>query len=836
LGGFNVGAALAVLCIARPAVAQQQQNARAQAPVASVSGIIRDATGGQPLTSVSVLLDGRRADVSRRDGTYRLSNVATGSHIIGLRRIGFRPRDFTVSLTNGDTRTLDLVFDAQPVPLGLVNVVAASRRPQRLLDAPAAITVISAERIADLAPLGQTPMLFADLPGVHVRQSGAFEFNLNTRGFNSTTARRMLVLVDGRDISVPLLGNQEWSDFSQLDDAARVELVRGPGSALYGANAFGGVLSITTPSVREAQGLRVSVAGGAPSTLRTDISVARVSPNGAWGYRAAVGAMQGASWDQSRTDSLALAREYANAHGGIPRGPAPGYEYVPLRGQSTGASLGQSAVARGDIEPTLGWYANARADRYRSNGQILTAEGGVSHTDRLMSTVSTGRSQTLFASRPWARLAWTDSSFTLFAYYNGRTGESASLAAPSVIRETSGTLHIEGQYDHAINGTRGRITVGASARDLSADTHGTLLSPEGDGTSTYFGALFGQFEYNVAPTLRAIFAARGDVGSRDDPQFSPKLGLAWSVAPTHVIRTTFSRGYLVPPLLARFLQVDAGPPLDLRALEAGLRASPLGPALGGVAPGALFTNSAAVPLLARGNTSLGTERINSFEVGYKGQLRALYLSASAYYNQIDGFLSPLLPGGNRAFGAWTAPAAVPGAARSALEGAVLGAVGSGLTRLADGRTAFVLSGGNAGRATERGVELEGQWRAGQRWLVDANYAWIGFTINQNSFTPGDTVLSNTPSNTGNASVTYTHGDGTRARVGVRMSDAFNWRNALWIGRVPSMTSVDAVVSRPLNGALRASVAATNLLDQSRYQFFGGSLVRRRVIVSLAWRP
>ncbi len=810
--------------------------AQARAASGSIAGRVRSAPGGPALPGVTILLDGRRVGLTAADGRYRIGAVERGQHVLGLRRIGLRPLDVPVSVGEGEARELDVVYPLQPIVLGEVSVVAASRRPQRLLDAPAAVTVVAPERVADLAQLGQTPLLVADLPGVHVRQSGAFEFNLNARGFNTTTARRTLVLIDGRDVSVPLLGSQEWSDFTLLDDATRVELVRGPGSALYGANAFGGVLAITTATVRQSQGTRLSVSGGSPFTTRADVSRSVMLPGNRWGLRGSAGAMRGMSWDESRTDSLALAREYARAGVPTPRAPAPGYEFLPLPSQSTGAPVGVSAIARGDVDPVTGWYAQGRVDRYGSSGRTLTAEAGTAHTEGLLSTVNTGRSLTQTSNRPWARVALSDSVSSVFAYYSGRFGDGTALAAPVASRDRSGVLHVEGQYDWRLPRDRGRLTLGGSARDVFLDTDGTLLSADGDGSHTQYGAVFSQLDVALASRLRAVVAARTDISSRDATQFSPKFGLVFAPSSRHSIRATVARGYLVPPLLGRFLELTAGPPLDLRGLEAGLRASPLGPVLAGVPAGTLFTNSAAVPLLALGADDLGTERNTTYELGWKAQVRTLFLSAHLYHNRMDGFLSPLLPGGDLRRAAWSAPAAVPEAARAALEGAVLGAAGRGLTRLANGSTAFVLSGGNAGRARERGVELEAQWRPDTRWTFDANYAGASFSIDAGSFIPGDTVVANTPRHTANASAAFTASDGTRARVGLRAASAFDWRSAVWVGRVPSMASLDGSVSRPLTPTLRASLVGTNLLDQQRYQFFGGSLVRRRVLASLTWRP
>lgn len=801
--------------------------------LARVAGTIRDSSSGAAQEGVSVLLDDRLVALTRAGGQFRIDGIAAGAHRLGFRRVGYRPRTIPVTLVAGESRTLDVRFDAQAVPIGLVTVVAASRRPERLLDAPAAVTVVDPARIRDLAPFGQLPLLVADLPGVHVQQGGAFEFNLNTRGFNFTNNRRMLVLVDGRDVSVPLLGNQEWSDFSLLEDAVRVELVRGPGSALYGASAFGGVLAITTPQVREAQGLRTTITGGSPSTARADIRYGVVADGGRWGARIAAGGMRGTSWDRSRTDSLALRREYGTDYG-VPRAPAPGYEFVPLAGQATGAPLGASSAATGRLEPTESWYANLRADRYRAAGGALTLEGGVSRTERMMSTVSTGRSQTIEATRPWARVAWTDSSFTLFAYYNARSGVDQSLSTPTQVRNRSGTLHAEGQYDLRRRDGRAGVTFGASVRETRVNSFGTLLSTEGDGSSTRYGALFGQAELQLHPRLRLIAAARGDASTRDASQFSPKAALVWSAAPAHTVRATFAQGYLVAPALARFLEFEAGPPLDLRPLEAGLRASPLGPALQGVPQGTLFTQSASVPLLALGNPNLRPERVNSFEAGYKGQFARVFVAIDAYASRLDGFLSQLLPGANPDFMPWTAPGAVPDVARDALQQAVLGTLGTGITRRRDGSTAYVLSGGNAGRASERGVEVDARWQLSRSLSLDANFTRYDFNLVKGSFIAGDSVLPNTPANAGNASLTYQHARGTRARVALRAAEAFAWRSALWWGPVPSSATVDVVLAHTLAPGLSANVAGTNILDQARYQFYGASLVRRRVLVSLSW--
>ena len=138
----------------------------------------------------------------------------------------------------------------EPVASALTEIVVegASRGPERIVEAPAAISVVPQEVLQNMSITGQAPLALQSVPGADVVQSGVNDFNVNARGFNSSLNRRVLVLQDGRDLAIAFLGSQEWNGMTQpLEDLGSLEMVRGPGSALYGANAFSGVVNITTP-------------------------------------------------------------------------------------------------------------------------------------------------------------------------------------------------------------------------------------------------------------------------------------------------------------------------------------------------------------------------------------------------------------------------------------------------------------------------------------------------------------------------------------------------------------------------------------------------------------
>ncbi len=801
---------------------------------ASLTGTVRDAATARPLAGISITTGSGRATVSDAAGRYRLLGLPAGEQPVRFRWLGYAPRNETVTLRAGEARVLDVTLTANPVLLGLVRVSGPSRVPERVVDAPAAVVAVEPARVRDLAGSGQVPMLVADLTGARAAQAGLLDFNLNTRGFNTPLNRRTLVLIDGRDVSIPMLGNQEWADLSVLEDATQVELVRGPGAALYGANAFSGVLAITTPAVRETPGTRVSVTSGELGTLKVDARQSWLSGDQRWGVRASAGHQQSRTWDRARTNLGDLESEYEEAALDV-SAPFPGYELAPLRGQAKAGAFGLPGEASGTPEPATVRFGALRVDRYRRDGSAVTLEGGLSRVENTVITTGAGRSQIANADRPWVRAAWTGERFSLLAYHTARDGDQTALASATQGLDRGATSHLEAQRHWDVADARGRWVVGASLRNISVDSRGTVLDAREDGRNDGVYAVFQQFDWALSPRLKAIVGARIDGGSMFDPQFSPKLGLLFTPRDDQAIRLTFNRGYLAPSAFQRFLRFPAGAPVDLSALEAGLRASPLGPALAGVPNGELFTVSAAVPLYALGNADLKPEVVTGYELGYKGQLGRLFVSVDLYTSTIVDFATSILPGTNPRYPFWTAPVEVPEPARAGLESAVLGAVGGALSRTEDGASAFVLSFGNAGRATERGAELGLGLQATDRLRLDANYTWYDADIDQGRFAPGDTIRPNAPPHQANLAATWQRPDGWRLRGGLRFTDAYAARVGTWTGALPSATAIDLHAAMPLGTTMSLALSATNLLDQRRVHVLGGSRIERRVLATLTWR-
>src|SRR5262249_5711132 len=243
-----------------------------------------------------------------------------------------------------------------------------------------------------------------------------------------------------------------------------------------------------------------------------------------------------------------------------------------------------------------------------------------------------------------------------------------------------------------------------------------------DKRSDWFYSTYGQIEYKFSPEVTGVAAARVDVGSLIDPQFSPKFAVVYTPNEKNSFRFTLNRAFQMPNYSEFFLHVPAAAPVNLSALETAIRASALGPALTTIPNGQLFgPNSSIVPVEAMGNRDLKVETTLGLEAGYRGDLsNKVYFTLDAYLNRIRDFVTDLLPVSAisiKSYPYWTAPSSLSAATRTALVAAVKtnltassAFAGANLTRDTQGNTVIGLSYANAGKVTQYGIEAGLGWQ------------------------------------------------------------------------------------------------------------------------------
>jgi iron complex outermembrane recepter protein len=143
-----------------------------------------------------------------------------------------------------------------------VKVTSVAKEQTDLFDSPAAISVVTSDDIRRLG-ISSIPEALRLVPGMDVAQINANQWAVSVRGFNAQYGRDLLVLVDGRSVYTPSSSGVFWNSQDMvMEDLDRIEVIRGPGATLWGANAVDGVINIISKSAKDTQGLLVSGSAG----------------------------------------------------------------------------------------------------------------------------------------------------------------------------------------------------------------------------------------------------------------------------------------------------------------------------------------------------------------------------------------------------------------------------------------------------------------------------------------------------------------------------------------------------------------------------------------------
>ena len=794
-------AALAAVVLLLPTGVAQAQD------TGSIEGqLTRD--DGSAISGAVVELRGTgRVETTDAQGTYRFSSVPAGSYTLGF-SLGDDADSVDVEVADGENVTANLSADWELSFLESITVFSASRRPERVTEAPAAVTVVTAEEIEREAAHGQLPKLIEFTPGAEVTQSGIYDYNVNTRGFNSSLNRRVATLVDGRDSSVPFLGAQEWAAISfPLDDIQNLELVRGPSAALYGANASSGVLNMTTKSPRYSQGGQVRLTGGELSTFNADLRWAAEIGAG-WYFKLLGGIRNSGDFTVSRNQTV----EYA----GLPM------EAVPL------------AI---EDDNKIG-FASARFDKHFA-GSVLTFEAGQTTIEGPAFQTGIGRVQLVDIERPWARVNFTTNHWNVLAYQSSREAtEQLALSSGTNLALDTERRRIEVQTNWDFGDGRGRFVGGAVYGEEEIDS----LDPATGRQSLVFApidsdnqAVYGQVDWEITDRLKFVLAGRWDDSTLHDSQFSPKGALVFSINPNHTLRLTYNEAFQVPNYSEFFLQANVAAPLNLSPFEAFC--APFGVSCG--------FGSGATRILAVGNEALELEEVQTVEIGYSAILgERAFLTIDYYQAEAENFVTDLIPQlgtalgrVNPAFGAYTPPAALPAPAAAGLLASLQGALGPSFAILSnnfDGTPILTaVSYANFGQVDTQGIDLGLNVSFDNNVGLLFSYSWFDFDIANNL--PGfDTLLvPNTPEAKAALGLSYSaeKWDGS---ISARWVDDFDWAVGPFVGVVDSYTTVDLNANYELNDRVSFGLNVANLFDDEHYESFGGDILGRRALGNVAF--
>jgi iron complex outermembrane receptor protein len=247
---------------------------------AAITGEVRSAETSAPIVAALVqLLSGNGGRISstltNQTGRFQMIGIPAGTYAVLVTSAGYGVgRRDGIALTPGQTVVLNFELVAQVIDLDPI-VVSASRRAERALDAPARTEVVDEQEIR-VRPAVTPAEHLRSVPGIDIATSGVQSTNVVARGFNNVFSGALYMLTDHRIASVPSL-RVNLIHFSPTtnEDLERIEVVLGPGSALYGPGTANGVLHMLTRSPLRSQGTTAN-SSNTHSTGRSRIAVRRL--------------------------------------------------------------------------------------------------------------------------------------------------------------------------------------------------------------------------------------------------------------------------------------------------------------------------------------------------------------------------------------------------------------------------------------------------------------------------------------------------------------------------------------------------------------------------------
>ena len=680
--------------------------------------------------------------------------------------------------------------DPPPATYRETVVVSASKTEQQLVDAPATMSVIG-ERALTVAPSGSYAELLRSVPGVNITQISARDINVTSRSATSSLATQQLAVVDGRSIYQDFFGFTMW-DFmpSNLDEIKRIEAIRGPASAVWGANALTGVINVITKTPRELAGSSLTVGiGGFGREVNDDGESAgtqfyvrgthAAAVNDRWAYKVSAGFLT--------SDPFAR-----------PTGPIPG-----------GTTTYPEYMNTGTTQPKF----DARADYDFPDGrQTLQLSGGIAGTEGIMHTGIGPFDIDRGSVMGYWKANYTRDAWRAQAFMNILDGQATNVVSvgpdgqPILLNFSTKTF--DGEIGHTrVVGGRHALTYGGNLRLNRFD----LTIAPGENSRTEGGGYL-QDEFLMNDDWRFVLGARVDkFSSIDNPVLSPRLAAVYKLRPAQSLRASYNRAFRAPSMVNNHLDTTLATPLPLGLID---------PAFGS----AVYL----VPTRAEGNTALTEEHIDAFEISYTGHLRnRATVSAAWYYNRFSDQIYFTQTG---EWGPFSPPPGFP----------LPGIVWAGLYQLG-----FVFPSDftylNLGEVSSQGIELGVEGAITDEISAYANYS---FQAEPDPEFPGLTEAQaldeiNLPaSHLVNVGVTYI-GPELFGTVSLSHSSEAFWQDVLdarFHGTTEAYTMVNLAVGRTFQGnRYTGTLKITNLFNQDVQQHIFGDVMKRSVVGELKVR-
>ncbi len=589
------------------------------AQTGSITGSVTD-ENGSPLVEANVLVDGTDMGASANaNGEYTISGVGAGSYTVTASFIGYASSSRSVTVGDG-AATANFALAVSFLP-GDEVVISASRRVEKIVDAPVTIAVINEAKIRRSTGFN-VGALMKEVKGADIYQAGIQGIGVNARGFMSAYSYRFMMMGDGMNAMLPGAGLSSGGLWPVAkEDIERVEVIMGPSSALYGPNAHNGMMNVISKHPRDYPGGSVVLGAGQNGILTQRVRYAGIA--GALAYKVNFEHIAGTDWTTNK--------EY----------------WGDLNGNST-LDAGETIVVGHEEDSKIEDQRLNVGIYYAINNDMEISAGFGQGKQTGWGTTNLGANvlQGWTVNNTWVQVSHPN-VFARFYNTTNKAGTTHSVPNRSMLElggmtrgnaiettkyvDDSGLIGAEAQGNIKLGFTH--LIAGFDYMKFDPISGRTYLDDKGKDPVTGVEAgeaivlaqtgFYGQAQADLPASLSLTAALRFDNHDNYGKNTSPRVGLVWKGLGFGNIRVTWNRAFQAPAILQQMLYLPYGV------------VGPYGLILRGGGRGFTYTDGSTIdPLKVETNETL--------EFGFKGTpVKGMYLDVNYFQSNYKDFISPL---------------------------------------------------------------------------------------------------------------------------------------------------------------------------------------------------
>ncbi|MCB1041895.1 MAG: TonB-dependent receptor [Acidobacteria bacterium] len=756
-------------------------------------------SSGEPIPGAGVqVVPAGVFKVSARDGSFQF-DLPEGTYTVLVDFLGFKKiEESGVVIGPGHT---ELTLTMYPEQFEQITVVSASKVETKLIDSPATISVITADAIENSAADDYGDLL-RTVPGVNVIQFSARDINVVSRQTASSLSNSQLTLLDGRSIYQDFYGIVLWDLVpTDMSEIKQIEVIRGPASAVWGANAQTGVTNIITKSPHEIQGTSFQVSG---SIFSRDVEGNDLSDGAGFGFNVTHAGLIRDNMAYKVSAGYFEQDAYARPLGIVPRDDTRGtggFEYPEFKNQGTS-------------QPKLDF----RLDQNLSNGGKLVYGAGAAGTEGMIHTGIGPFDIQNSSYLAYTKVNYSKGAFKANFFINYLDGDAKNVLARDA--ETGDLVEFnfknrttDFELGHAkYLGEHHLLSYGGNYR---LNQFELSLAPEDDERKEYGLYLQDEMSYGW---FRMVLGARYDkFDVIEDPVVSPRVTMMVQPNDKHTFRASYNKAFRSPSMVENFLNISI--------VSVDLQIADLESVLGVDLPGESFP----VVSYAYGNPNLTEDRLEAYELSYTGAVGNGLVSFSWYRNDTEDNIN-FVP-----FSSYSSNRPPPGWTESGLPVAILDVLEAGGVVLPAEFSYF-----NLGPLRYEGYEFSLDYKVNEAFDFNFNYSFQD-TPEILPAPEGEQYLeeelSIPPENRINLTLNYNR-DKFNANMNASYVDDAFWTDVLdsrYHGPTDSFTLVNLSLSYEWMPELTTMLKVNNLTDEEIQHHVFGDVLRRQIAGELKYR-